>query len=898
MKRALTKKSLYRSVSACALAAVCAGTVAGARAAEIEAAGPSNTVQEIIVTAERRNESAQDVPMTVQAFSGQTLQDNNIATLDDLLKMTPNVTFANNGPGQGNIYMRGLGAGMAGNQSSATIASFPNTAIYLDDQSMQFPARNVDVYMVDMERVEVLEGPQGTLFGGGAEAGALRYITNKPKLNVWEARAEGGYSFTSGGDPNNSENVMMNIPLIQDRLAARVVLYNDRQGGYINNVPSTFTRSNEDGGNYYFGIKPNAAGLCPNGKAPGGTGCTLATAPQANNYQTAGDAQNPVTNSGGRLSVFGLINVDWDTLVTETLSNLDAEGLSAEYPVGSDFQTLKPLEVTSFTPSYDHDRYTNTAWTLTGDIDGWKAVYTGGYTSRHIDQQQDYTNYSRTGGGMYYQCTGGTGGLLGSGALNCYSPVGYWHDTVNNTHLTEEARVSTPDTWRVRAIGGGYWEQFRIQDVMNFNYKTIPDCTDANLAAANAGGPTCLADVRTAPGSTANDPGIRGPNTAFGEDTQRGYDQTAFFGSVDFDILPDILTVTGGTRYYRYTEFELGSQYGTGSGCVDVPNGDCAGGMVNIDSHGDHKTYAGTRSRANLTWKIDKDILGYFTFSQGFRPGGFNRSVSNVAPLANKSEYQYQKPNGYAPDSLTNYEVGVKSELFDRHLQLNLSAYYMDWKNVQMNFFNPLALGNTSFGVNGPDYEIKGLEAQFVAKPLEGWTLQGSGSYNDATQTTSPCLFGNVPGSATQGKCITQIYQAGVGLVSFQNPFGAIGTPPAFSPKLEGNLQLRYDWHMFDYKAFATVGGNYVGSMYNQLATYPSGEGVLIPTTTLLRYLQPSYETVDASFSLLKDNYQITLYGTNLNNSQASMFTSSAQFIKSEVPIRPRVVGLKLSATF
>ena len=100
--------------------------------------------------------------------------------------------------------MRGLSTGFRGNQSSATVGTFPNVAIYLDDQSMQFPARNVDIYMVDMQRVEVLEGPQGTLFGGGAEAGAVRYITNKPKLDTYEGSVEAQYGFTSGGGPNSS----------------------------------------------------------------------------------------------------------------------------------------------------------------------------------------------------------------------------------------------------------------------------------------------------------------------------------------------------------------------------------------------------------------------------------------------------------------------------------------------------------------------------------------------------------------------------------------------------------------------------------------------------------------------------------------------------------------------
>ena len=128
-----------------------------------------------------------------------TLQQLGVTDFTELLRFTPNVTYGGNGPGQGNIFMRGLSAGAVGNQSSATIASFPNVALYLDDQSMQFPSRNADIYLVDMERVEILEGPQGTLFGGGAEAGAVRYITNKPKLGVFEGDAEASYGFTEGG---------------------------------------------------------------------------------------------------------------------------------------------------------------------------------------------------------------------------------------------------------------------------------------------------------------------------------------------------------------------------------------------------------------------------------------------------------------------------------------------------------------------------------------------------------------------------------------------------------------------------------------------------------------------------------------------------------------------------
>src|ERR1700742_4491069 len=176
-----------------------------AHAAAAEADAEEGGIQEITVTAQRRTESAQSVPITIQAISTAQLKQMSIASFDDAVRFLPNVSFATNGPGQGNIFMRGLSPGSAGNQSQSSIASFPNVAVYLDDQSLQFPGRNPDILAVDMERIEILEGPQGTLFGGGAQAGAVRYITNKPKLNSFGGHAEGMYGFTSGGAPNNSE---------------------------------------------------------------------------------------------------------------------------------------------------------------------------------------------------------------------------------------------------------------------------------------------------------------------------------------------------------------------------------------------------------------------------------------------------------------------------------------------------------------------------------------------------------------------------------------------------------------------------------------------------------------------------------------------------------------------
>ena len=253
------------------------GTHAGVLAAADQPAGDTGAaaagIQEVIVTAQRRSENVQDVPIAIQALSGDTLQQLNITTFEDLIKHLPNVSGGSQGPGQVQIFMRGLSAGSVPTQSGGSINGFPNVALYLDDQSGQLPGRNLDVYAADLERIEVLAGPQGTLFGAGAQAGVIRYITNKPKLNKTEGSVTADYGVTAGGDPNTALTAMINLPVIADTLAVRAVIYNDRRGGYINNVPSTFTRKATDAGiavaNYPTDCGPHApAGTPPDQVVP------------------------------------------------------------------------------------------------------------------------------------------------------------------------------------------------------------------------------------------------------------------------------------------------------------------------------------------------------------------------------------------------------------------------------------------------------------------------------------------------------------------------------------------------------------------------------------------------------------------------------------------------------
>ncbi len=870
------------------------GATAFAAPAEEKASGLE--IADIVVTAQRRSENIQNVPITIQAIGAETLSQLSVSSFDDLIKYLPNVSLATNGPGQGNIFMRGLALGSAGTQSSGTIGGFPNVAVYLDEQSGQIPSRNLDIIAVDLERVEVLEGPQGTLFGGGAQAGVLRYITNKPKLNKFEGNAEASYGTTAHGDPNTAINATLNLPLVNDKLALRAVVYSDDRGGYIDNVPSTFTRRATDYGIYYagyinpatgtFGVPPNAAAI--------------------NNYAIAKRAQNPVRYQGLRTSLLWQINDDWNALLVQSYQNMQADGVFYQLPLSSDNVPLNPLETSVFNNAYDKDRFTNTALTINGKIGDFKVVYSGGYLVRNIEQVNDYTNYSRGVYADYYQCHG----LYSGGTPTCFSPSASWQENEKNTHQSHEFRVSSPDDWRIRFVAGAFHEDFKITDDTSWSYKTVPTCV--------AGGdPYCFQNVQPVPGSPVGNPNPRNDNVAFFEDTARNYTQTAFFASVDADIIPKVLTATLGARHYDY-KMDFGGTVVSSFGCFNYAATATPGPCNNFTYSAGwnpsdpqrNAEYKGTTKRGNLTWHITPDTMVYYTYSEGYRPGGFNRSSGGVAPSATEVDAngnpvkQFIKPLTVSPDELTNNEVGFKTEFMNRRIQVDGSLYEEKWTNVQMGIFNPQLFGNTTFGVNGADYQVRGLELQVTARVTQGLTVTGSGSWNQSKQVTSPNLINNNPASVDFGKPITSEIDPSGHVVQISNTFGATGVPTAYSPPLQYNVRARYDFQVGDYSAFWQIGMNHIGHMYNNANTDPSINGDLPAnqgkpvTSTLWRYEQPAYSTWDGSFGFSKDAWSVQFYGQNLSNENASVFTSTAQFIKAEVPLRPRVLGVKVGMKF
>jgi iron complex outermembrane recepter protein len=599
-----------------------------------------------------------------------------------------------------------------------------------------------------------------------------------------------------------------------------------------------------------------------------------------NNYNQVGNAINPVTYTGLRVEALWKITDGWDALLTQSYQNIDAQGVFYEMPYSSEGTTytstglpigkypLPPLSVTLFNPSYDKDKFENTALVVNGRIDDLKVIYSGSYLVRNVEQQQDYTSYARGVFGSYYQCAG-----LSSKNPNvgqCYTPSNSFTETLRNTHQSHEVRVSSPENFRIRGLVGVYWENYDILDKTLWGYTTVPICSPTGLHD------NCFLPLKPWPGSPPFNPV---PPIGFFDDVERTYKQLAEFVSIDFDIIPKILTLTGGIRHFKYDEGETGGDVGSFYCKQFTPTtyfGPCKSpyGTDFAGSKAYGAVATGSRSRANLSWKVTPDVLLYATWSQGFRAGAFNRSVSCHLPVNGID--QFCTPAVTVPDNVTNKELGWKTEWWNHRIQFNGSVYEEDATNVQTGFFDPQGgLGNLAFSTNGPSYRIRGVEPSLLARVTTGLTAQVAASWNSASQTNSPYLVVNNPKSPDYGQNITSI----------PNPYGPLGSPTTYSPPFKIFARLRYDWSINDYKAFVQATGNHQSHM-------------LTATGYVVGYDIPGFSTYGASAGLAKGGWAVQLYAQNLTNVNASVATDGGLFVETEVPIRPRVLGISVSYAF
>lgn len=812
----------------------------------------SPRIEQIVVTATKREQTAQTIPVAVQAIDETTLDALNIGNFDDYVRYLPNVNFGGRGPGQSTVFIRGLAVQPITVLLSGAQGTVPNVALYLDEQPVTAPGRNLDVYAADLERVEILPGPQGTLFGASSQAGTVRLITNKPQFDGVSAGVESSVAFTENGEMSTGVEAVLNVPVIEDKFAVRGVVYSIQEGGFIDNVVGEFT------------LDPS---INPDSQAT----------PDAVFYETINNADiaeddfNGASYEGVRLSALYAFNDDWDLLVQHTRQQLEVDGVFDFDPEVGD------LEVTRFFDDTLDDEFAQTSWTVEGRLAMLDVIYTGSYLKREINQSVDYTGYNNSGGFIsYYTCTydnpayivnyGIDPRFITPGGRECLDPTKGAVIQQDQTRNTHEFRFNTPADRRLRVTAGVFYDDFEIETQDDFFYLATPD----------------LGFAPNAPISDAVqvNPATRPSGVAFFNDIRRTEEQIAGFGEVAFDIVPNTLTATFGARVYNIeSDFEGSSNFADGifQGSVNTDRGrdyDSAGSGgdpnapptpgasdPNVPGHStDTLTTEGEVFKFNLSWTPRPGLLFFGTYSEGFRPGGFNRGggVFSLDVLPENVDGDRAFPTvetTFDTDDVTNWELGWKTLLFGGAVQFNGAAYFIEWTDMQISRFDPQNVSILTFIENGADSEILGVEGDVIWAATDNLTLFGAFSYND-----------------------TELTSVNAEIVEL----APVGSELPLVPTFQAVGRARYDWRLADYDAYVQGAVQYAGESFSSLVAE-------------VREQQDAYTTLDASFGVSRDQWAAELFIENLTDERAELFINEQDDIRRITTNRPRTVGLRLS---
>ncbi|MEL6237571.1 MAG: TonB-dependent receptor [Pseudomonadota bacterium] len=851
-----------------------------------DAAQERSVVPRIVVTAQRRSEDLQDVPISVTAIGSEQLDELNIDTFEDYLDQIPSVTAGGNGPGQSTIYIRGL-ASTTPNITVAGVAGLaPNVALYLNDQPLSQPGRNLDVYAADLERIEVLSGPQGTLFGASSQAGVVRLITNKPDLSGLSASFSGGVSFTKGGESSYQGEIMLNVP-VTDTFGLRGVVYLDDQGGFIDNVPGTQDLTES--------ARFRPAGTVRNNGVPVSSiraGFQSADNPDtpfndnpvnnpnvnfiaADNAGVAQDDFNDTTYAGFRVSALWEVAPNWTINISHQRQSLESDGSFFADP---NLDGLDDLEIVRFEEDRLEDDFSNTSWTVEGRIAMLDVVYTGAYTDRETVQRSDYTDYMFAGQYLpYYICDTsvtypGADGPSGT----CQAPNLYVNSDSDTTVFTQELRFSTPDDWRIRFQGGGFYSDLQLDERVDFAYPGNVFTTGADGVSLGFVDNFPLTNINAPPGAVGNtsdgffsDPGPFPADTIFRNDVRRTDEQFGLFGELSGDIVPDLLTVTAGLRYYDVEVDLLGSANGSffnRTSPVFGPNftvpiderQDTQLGGTNIsalyapdnpDGNPDTASTSGTIFKGTVTLTPTEDLLFYVTYSEGFRPGLLNRPGGAVGPTG------FVVPFELETDEVQNYEFGWKTEFLNGQVRLNGSAFFVEITNLQTSIFDP-SITNLFFADNAANAEIYGLEADFVIAPyaVPGFTIAGAFSILETE--------------------ITEVLTPTDDVV--------VGSELAYAPAFQGNIRARYEWDLNStLEAYVQPQFSYSAEKFTDI--------VQINNIELADYF-----LADLSVGVKGDRWRFEVFGENLTDERAQISGVFGNDRERIVVNRPLTVGMRV----
>lgn len=844
-----------------AIAGLVASHAEAQEAGTAKPAAKERRLQAVTITATKRTESAQDVPVAVTALGEQELDALGVKNFNDYLVQLPGVTAGGSGPGQNTIYIRGL-ASTTPNLTVAGVAGLaPNVAFYLDEQPLAQPGRNLDVYAADIERVEVLSGPQGTLFGASSQAGTVRMITNKPSLSGFDAGFKASTAFTEGGDASNSVEAMINLP-VTDKLAVRGVFYNDTQGGFIDNVGGTL--SVEESARFRPEGTVRANGVPVNANRAGfqaGADLSGVNFIQANNGTIAENNINDVNYQGFRLSGLYEFNADWSLLLQHSQQTIDADGVFAADPELDDYDIVR------FTPESMEDKFHNTAWTLDGRIGALEALYTGAYTERTTDQVVDYSDYLFVGQYLpYYICDYSVTYPAGAPTGTCYAPnlsVTSHSETEVQTH---ELRFNTPEEYRWRATFGAFYSDLELAERNDYVYPGVTQVayTDGTIGFA-PNYPLTNTDATGAIGDAYpgyySQPGPFPEGVGFRNDVLRTDKQIGIFGETTFDI-SDQFALTLGARYYDvevdlegsanssfYNLFTESDQqvFGTNISWLYGPDGPAEAP--------DKAATDGMIYKVTGEWTPANDLLFYATYSEGFRAGLLNRPGGASGPDG------YTVPYAVDTDEVKNYEIGWKTELFDNSLRFNGSAFFVDVSGMQTTIFDP-SIVNLFFSDNAADAEIKGVEGDFTWAPasIEGLTVAGAFSFLD-----------------------TEITRVLVPTDDVQE-----GSDLAFAPPYQGNLRVRYEWDLEQRVADQNLTAYIMPQIVFSDDSYTD-------VVEINKMKLDGYTTLGGTLGVQADNWTAELFATNLTNEYAALSGSFVYDRKRITPMRPRTIGIRVS---
>ena len=368
---------------------------------------PELQLQSVTVTARKRSESLHDVPASVQAFGDEEIQRLNITKFEDYARFAPSVSFNTQGPGQTKLVIRGVA------ESSASRSGQSSAGIYLDDQPVTSNAQTPDVRIVDVERIEVLSGPQGTLYGASSQSGTLKIITNKPDVSGVSGSAEATVkSLEEGGSSYDLQGVA-NLPVVEDKLAVRLVGFYGEESGYVDNVPGT---------------------------TPGGT---------VSNAAIAESDVDTITTFGGRAAARYEIDANWSATASYAFQTSDADGLSDYDPLVGDLQTIK------FYDESRKDEWNQAALSVEGNLGFADLIVTASHFRRDIDSISDNTAYMQFLSGLaaadpaYYA-------FYDFGP----DPIGFYDFRLKERRTALEARLSSnDDASRWNWIIGAFYEK-------------------------------------------------------------------------------------------------------------------------------------------------------------------------------------------------------------------------------------------------------------------------------------------------------------------------------------------------------------------------------------------------------------------------------------------------------